>query len=272
MSAAGRGADRLASCAFVCQHGVMNAAIDKLEFHLSKEVACPYLPEQWQRLIWTPLPEDAKAVYATLTDFGFRRSNEVLYANLCVNCTACIPVRIRVRDFIPTRRHKRIAQKNRDLHRTLEMPMACQDDYALFQSYLESRHPDGLMHSMTFEDYASMLQAAPSLCRLVRYVDGRTGAAGQPSRVIALTDLLPNGLSMGYTFYDPDMHRQSPGINAILDHVTLARSLNLDYVYLGYWVRDCPKMSYKSEFTALEYNRYGEWFTAPDGWSSTPPA
>jgi len=251
----------------VCQHGIMNAAVNNLEFYLTGEVACPYLPGKRQRLVWTPLPEDAESVYSTLTDFGFRRSSEVLYSNLCANCTACIPVRIRVRDFVPTRRQKRIQRKNRILQRSMAMPMADREDYGLFQSYLDARHPDGLMQSMTFDDYAAMLEAAPALCRMIRYAELHDGETVR-SRALALTDLLPDGLSMCYSFFDLAMQRHSPGIFIILDHVALARSMNLDYVYLGYWIRDCPKMSYKSEFGALEYNRYGEWYAARDEWQT----
>ena len=241
----------------------MNAAVDDLEFHLTGEMACPYLPGQRQRLIWTGIPDDALPAYAALTDFGFRRSGAFLYASICRSCTACIPVRIRVGDFVHTRRQRRIVRRNRGLRRIIGRPAVRDGDWRLFASYVAARHPGGLMDAMTRDDYRRMLEDAPEPCRMIRYVDMRAGGGGR-IRSIALTDILPDGLSMCYSCFAPEAQCHSPGIHMILDHVALARDLDLDYVYLGYWIRDCARMSYKSEFTALEYNRDGEWHRGPE--------
>ncbi|MEM8824388.1 MAG: arginyltransferase, partial [Pseudomonadota bacterium] len=133
--------------------------------------------------------------------------------------------------------------------------------YALFRRYLEKRHADGGMADMDIFEFAAMIEETPIRTRVIEYWDDRPQADGQPSilRAVCLTDVLDDGLSMVYSFYDPDCRQDSLGTQIILDHVEIAQEASLPYVYLGYWVPGSPKMGYKASFSALEIYKNREW-------------
>ena len=168
--------------------------------------------------------------------------------------------RIRVADFTPSRNQRKTIRKNSDLRREATSPWATEDQFALFRRYLDSRHSDGGMADMDIFEFAAMIEETPVKSRVVEYapppseIDGR-----RKLTAVCLTDVLDDGVSMVYSFYDPDREGDSLGTYIILDHVEIARAAGLPYVYLGYWVPGSRKMGYKANFDALEIYKGGRW-------------
>ncbi|EBA16427.1 arginyl-tRNA-protein transferase [Roseobacter sp. SK209-2-6] len=163
--------------------------------------------------------------------------------------------RIDVTAFEQSRSQKRILKRNDYLVRRATSPWATEDQFDLFRTYLDSRHADGGMADMDVFEYAAMIEETPIRSRVVEYTEP------QFSKLIAvsLTDVLEDGLSMVYSFYNPDLPKQSIGTFMILDHIEIAREAGLPYVYLGYWVPGSAKMSYKEKFSGLEVYHQGRW-------------
>jgi arginine-tRNA-protein transferase len=211
-----------------------------------------------ERKLFTALQgEYAEKLNDTLSKQGFRRSQNVLYRPSCAECSACLSVRIRVDDFGPTRSLRRVARRNAHLEREATSPWATEEQYQLFREYLDGRHADGGMADMDIFEFAAMIEETPIRSRVIEYADRRDGE--RRLAAVCLTDVLDDGLSMVYSFYDPDLAGDSLGTYVILDHVDIAREAGLPYVYLGYWVPGSPKMGYKARFPALEVYHGGEW-------------
>ena len=221
-----------------------------------------------ERKLFTALQGDsAERLNDSLSKQGFRRSQNVLYRPSCSECAACLSARIRVADFVPSRGQARVAKRNAHLRRKASSPWATEEQYALFRDYLDSRHATGGMADMDLFEFAAMVEETPVRTRLIEYTDP---AAKRPLRraedtdraglrAVCLTDILDDGLSMVYSFFDPDFDRDSLGTHIILDHIAIARELNLPYVYLGYWVPGSQKMGYKAKFGPLEIYRDSQW-------------
>lgn len=228
------------------------------QFYLTAPAPCPYLPGQVERKVFTHLVgAGATALNDALTHGGFRRSQTIAYRPACDVCHACIPVRIVVKEFSPTRSLRRVKAKNADLVGEARPAQPTSDQYALFRAYLDARHSDGGMMAMTVLDYATMVEDTHVRTRVVEYrrrtPDSRlNGRGGGALLAVALTDILADGLSMVYSFYDPDEAARSLGTYMILDHVERARAMGLPYVYLGYWVEGSAKMDYKARFQPQE--------------------
>jgi arginine-tRNA-protein transferase len=207
-----------------------------------------------ERKLFTALQGDsATQLNDALSKQGFRRSQNVLYRPSCAECAACMSARIDVKKFKPTRSQKRVKKRAAYLERRATSPWATEDQYDLFRSYLDDRHADGGMADMDMFEFAAMVEETPIRSRLFEYTDGRHLKAG------CLTDILDDGLSMVYSFFDPEAKRLSLGTYVILDHIRVAKKLGLPYVYLGYWVPGSPKMDYKSKFSGVEVYRAGHW-------------
>ncbi len=213
-----------------------------------------------ERKLFTALQGDtAERLNDSLSKQGFRRSQNVLYRPSCADCAACLSARIRVADFIPSRSQRRTLRDNSALKRDATTPWATEEQFALFRRYLDSRHADGGMADMDIFEFAAMIEETPVRSRVVEYTVPE-GASGRRRLVaVSLTDVLDDGLSMVYSFYEPGMTAQSLGTYVILDHVALAREAGLPYVYLGYWVPGSRKMGYKARFGALEVYHKGSW-------------
>ncbi len=228
------------------------------QFYVTAPQPCPYLDGRVERKLFTALQgEHATALNDSLSKQGFRRSQNVLYRPSCAECAACLSSRIRVADFTPSKSQRRALRRNRHLQREALSPWATEEQFALFRRYLESRHADGGMADMDIFEFAAMIEETPVRSRVVEY-----STPEGPNRELAavcLTDVLDDGLSMVYSFFDPDRDRDSLGTYVILDHIRLARESGLPYVYLGYWVPGSPKMDYKARFSALEIYRNGAW-------------
>jgi arginine-tRNA-protein transferase len=203
--------------------------------------------------------EHASALNDALSKQGFRRSQNVLYRPSCAECSACMSVRIRVADFKPTKSQKRILRKNAGILRDASAPWATEHQYELFKRYLEMRHADGGMADMDMFEFSAMVEETPVRSRIVEYSIAHTLYERTELAAVCLTDLLDDGLSLVYSFFDPDMHKSSLGTYMILDHINIAKEAGLPYVYLGYWVPGSPKMDYKSGFSALEVFTKGSW-------------
>lgn len=231
------------------------------QFYVTAPQTCPYLEGRAERKLFTALQgEDAERLNDALSRQGFRRSQNVLYRPACADCTACLSARIRVADFEPSKSQRRIQRRNRDLDRTATSPWATEEQFALFRRYLDTRHADGGMADMDIFEFAAMIEETPIRTRVVEYRE--TDATPDSMRAlvgVCLTDVLDDGLSMVYSFFDPDREKHSMGSYMILDHVEIARGMGLPYVYLGYWVPGSRKMGYKANFAALEIFKGGEW-------------
>ncbi|WP_447591397.1 arginyltransferase [Aquipseudomonas campi] len=219
----------------------------RLKFYATQPHPCSYLPdEQATTLFLDPSQPMDVQVYAELSEMGFRRSGDHLYRPHCQRCTACVPARIPAAQFIPTRQQKRILKRNADISVAAAQPAFNEEYYALYARYIEQRHADGDMHPPSRDQFSTFLIRDLPFSRFYEFrVSGRLLA-------VAVTDVLPNGLSAVYTFYDPDEERRSLGRFAILWQIAEAERLGLEAVYLGYWIKNCRKMSYKTQYRPIE--------------------
>ena len=229
------------------------------QFYVTAPQPCPYLEGRMERKLFTALQGDtATKLNDSLSKQGFRRSQNVLYRPSCAECSACMSARIRVADFVPTRSQKRVIKRANHLDRRATSPWATEEQYALFRQYLDGRHATGGMADMDMFEFAAMVEETPIRSRLIEYsFDDHLNA-------VCLTDILDDGLSMVYSFFDPALEKLSLGTYLILDHIQIARDLGLPYVYLGYWVPGSPKMGYKANFKGLEVYRNGDWSEVTD--------
>lgn len=231
---------------------------DGPQFYLTSPSPCPYLPGREERKVFTHLVgRRAIALNDALTESGFRRSQTIAYRPACENCRACVSVRVLVSEFTLTRNMRRVLEANSDL---VGAPLAARptsEQYSLFRGYLDSRHSSGGMAEMNVLDYTMMVEDSHVETRLVEYrrrgPDTAINGRGAGSLLaVCLTDVLADGLSMVYSFYDHETAARSPGTFMILDHVERARRLGLPYLYLGYWVEGSRKMAYKARFLPQE--------------------
>ncbi len=229
------------------------------QFYVTAPQPCPYLSGRMERKLFTALQGDyAEKLNNTLSKQGFRRSQNVLYRPSCAECSACLSARVRVADFEPSKSQRRADRRNADLRREATSPWATEEQFALFRAYLDSRHADGGMADMDIFEFAAMIEETPIRSRVIEYT-APTDNGLRELTAVCLTDVLDDGLSMVYSFYDPARARTSLGTYVILDHIRIAREAGLPYVYLGYWVPGSPKMGYKANFAALEVYKNGEW-------------
>jgi arginine-tRNA-protein transferase len=230
-----------------------------LPFLVTTEMPCPYVPGRSERKVVTELAGlRAGATYELLSRAGFRRSHSIAYRPACTGCAACVPVRVVVAAFRPSRSLRRIAARNADLRATVQPNRGTPEQYQLFTRYLESRHGDGEMVGMRFHEYRSMIEDSPIDTRLVEF-------RGQDGQLVAccLADWAADGISAVYSFFDTAESRRSLGSYIVMWLVDAARAEGLDYVYLGYWVRESRKMAYKTRFRPIE--GFG-----PRGWHPLP--
>ena len=224
------------------------------QFYVTAPQPCPYLDGRMERKLFTALQGDtATKLNDSLSKQGFRRSQNVLYRPSCAECSACMSARIDVSLFAPNRSQRRVHRRAEHLRRRATSPWATEEQYALFRKYLDGRHATGGMADMDMFEFAAMVEETPIRSRLIEYEDDGN------LRAVCLTDILDDGLSMVYSFFDPAMQKLSLGTYIILDHITIAQDLGLPYVYLGYWVPGSPKMDYKSKFKGIEVYGNGAW-------------
>lgn len=239
----------------------MTAPVRFPRFFVTSPAPCPYLPGRSERKVFTELKgPHADALNDALGRIGFRRSQTVAYRPSCVDCAACISVRVVAKEFRGSATQRRNLKRNSDLVTTFCRPWSTAEQFELLQRYLGHRHPGGGMASMDEVDFADMVEHTPVETWMVEYreptVDGR------PGRLVGvcLTDRQGDGLSMIYSFYEPD-HTQRSGLGnyIILDHIRRAAEEGLPHVYLGYWVEGAARMQYKVRYRPLERLTRAGW-------------
>lgn len=230
-----------------------------LQFYLTAPTPCPYLPGRRERKVFANLEgAPSPALIDTLTHAGFRRSQNIAYRPACEGCDACVSARVVTGAFEMERRWRRVRGRNQDLTRRLQPAEATEEQFWLLRRYLIDRHGRGGMAEMSMLDYASMVEDTPVRSHVVEYRYAAGPEAGDLAACV-LIDLLGDGLSLVYSFYDPKDERRGLGTFVILDHILQAKAAGLPYVYLGYWIKRSPKMAYKAQFQPLELLRGGAW-------------
>lgn len=231
--------------------------ISALTFYATMPRTCSYLAEQTAAtLLVDPQAAVNTPLYSTLIEYGFRRSGEHVYRPRCENCQACIPVRIPVEVFQPSRIQKRIWRRNQDIEVQCVPPLRNNEHFELYQRYLAHRHAGGGMDDPDPDNYLAFLAS--------RHID--TGfyefrLQGQ-LLCVAVVDHLRQGLSAVYTFFDPRYAQRSLGVYAVLWQIEHAKQRGLLWVYLGYWIKASPKMNYKAHYQPLEMYQHGQWIMA----------
>lgn len=236
------------------------------QFYLTAPSPCPYLDGLQERKVFTHLVgERAPAAHAQLTEGGFRRSQNIAYRPACEKCRACTATRVLVDRFEPTKSMRRIWRRNEDLIGELVPAAPTAEQYSLFRRYIEGRHHDGGMVGMTVLDYAMMIEDTHVDTAVIEYrkrgVDTAVTGKGEGDLIaVVLYDRLPTGLSMVYSFFEPDEDRRSLGTFIILDQIDRARREGLPHCHLGYWVENSPKMAYKARFLPQERLGVAGWY------------
>jgi len=235
------------------------------QFFLTAPSPCPYLEGQFERKVFTHLVGDkAPEMNDLLTQGGFRRSQNIAYRPACESCRACVSVRILAQEFDPSRNMRRVIHRNADLVGAMHDAQPSTEQYSLFRSYLDARHRRGGMSDMTVLDYAMMVEDTHVDTKIIEYrrrgPDTFITGKGQGELIaVALTDKMADGLSMVYSYFNPDFDDRSLGTFMILDHIARAKAMGLPHVYLGYWVNGSRKMNYKMRFMPQEH-------LGPKGW------
>ncbi|MDX2274910.1 MAG: arginyltransferase [Hyphomonadaceae bacterium] len=231
-----------------------------LRFYLTAPSPCPYLPGRRERKVFTALEgAEAFGLNDALTHAGFRRSQNIAYRPACDGCESCISARVPVERFEFSRRWRRILSRNADLARSLRPADATEEQYWLLRHYLNSRHADGGMADMSMSDYAAMVEESSVRTHIVEYRYTAPGPKRGDLAAAALVDVLADGLSLVYSYFDTEDGRRSLGLYTILDHIQQARAAGFANVYLGYWIPGSDKMAYKAEFKPLDLLVGGEW-------------
>lgn len=234
------------------------------QFYLTAPAPCPYLPGKMERKVFTHLiGPRANEMNDLLTQGGFRRSQNIAYRPACELCRACVSVRILVDEFSPTRSMRRVLAENDDLVATVFPAQPSTEQFSLFRRYLDHRHQTGGMSDMSALDYAIMVEDTHVQTRIIEYrkrapLDSPIDHKGELIAV-ALSDMMGDGLSMVYSFFNPKFSKRSLGTFMVLDHIERARKLGLPHVYLGYWVNGSQKMGYKTRFLPQEHLTMHGW-------------
>ncbi len=230
-------------------------------FFATPPTPCPYLPGKLERKVVTLLAgEEPDRLHNALSQAGFRRSQDLAYRPACDDCNACVPVRIPVASFKPSRTHRRILAQNRHLTVRSLPPHATREHFTLFRRYILSRHLGGGMADMDFTDYRAMVEDSPVQTHLTEFRESDGRLFG-----LCLTDDMSDGFSLVYSFFEPEFSARSPGTYIVLWNVQQAQAMNAAYVYLGYWIAESRKMAYKNSFRPIEG-------LSPEGWRQLPAA
>ena len=229
-------------------------SLSEISFFTTPTHDCSYLEgKQAITLFADPLIKIDKDMYSALSVVGFRRSGKHIYRPYCQNCAACIPVRIPVAQFTEKRKHRRARKVNETLTVTKHSPRITEENFSLYEKYIAERHSDGDMYPASRDQFQSFL------------VDGRAEASFYEFRnsgrllAVAVADELNDGLSAIYTFFDTEERSRALGVFSILWLVEEAQNQNLEFLYLGYWIKQCQKMNYKMEYKPIELYVNNSW-------------
>lgn len=232
----------------------MSSSLHHLKVFTTYPHECSYLlGKEATTLFVDPKQDVDQNLYTSLSRMGFRRSGLHMYKPHCAGCQACVPARIPVADFIPSRNQKRVLKRNADLRVQSLTELNAQQTYPLYERYICARHHDGDMYPPSIEQFQSFLGQAWDFTRYYCF------SLGNEVKAVAVVDHLNDGFSAIYTFFDPADDARSLGKFVILWQIELARQLQLPFVYLGYWVQNCRKMDYKIQYKPIELLDQGEW-------------
>jgi arginine-tRNA-protein transferase len=236
----------------------MTVRQNKPDLYLSMPHPCSYLDGRLSTILFVDPQRLLDAgEYGAFVRQGFRRSGDLVYRPHCQGCSACVPVRVPVREFQGTRGQRRVWSRNHDIA-VIEKPARFeQAHFELYRRYQAGRHPESGMNDADPQKYLGFLAS--------RQVGTAFFELRAASRLlgVAVADLLPDGLSAVYTFYDPDLPARGLGVYAILWEIAETARRGLDYLYLGYWIAESPKMSYKTNYQPLEALHQGRWERLP---------
>jgi len=228
--------------------------LQRLRFYVTTPYPCGYLEDRQARsLVAVPAQLIDTPVYGELVRQGFRRSGYYTYRPHCENCRACVPVRLRVADFAPSRSQRRAWKRHQDIDAFIKPLAFSEDHFKLYTQYQKTRHAGGSMDADDIGQYHSFLMQSNVDSMLVEFREDDV------LRMVSIVDRLPDGLSAVYAFYDSAQKNASYGIYNVLWLADWCRRLGLPYLYLGYWIGESRKMSYKADFMPLEGFRNGEW-------------
>ena len=235
--------------------------LHNLQFYVTTPYKCGYLPNKLaQSLIASPQHLIDAKIYSGLIQQGFRRSGKFAYRPHCQNCRACIAVRLILNQFTPTRSQKRAYKQHADLTARIMPLHYSQQHYALYASYQSLRHHDESADQVKTQPKDDEEQYRQFVCQsnveslMIEFRD-----ANNQIKIISVVDIVQDGVSAVYTFYDALQSKSSFGTYAIMWLADWAKNLNLPYLYLGYWIQDSPKMAYKQAFNPQEKLIDGEW-------------
>ncbi len=233
--------------------------VKRVSFYATPDHECPYLEgRRAVTLFADPYARLNNHIYDKLSQYGFRRSGRHIYRPSCPSCSSCIPVRIDIDQFRPNRNQRRTSDRNQDLTVHISRPEYNEEQHQLYIKYISTRHPGGGMDVPEADKYMDFLVADWSETEFVEFrVNGQLVA-------VAVIDLLDNGMSAVYTFYDPGLDRRSLGTFAILWQIEACRQRGLRWLYLGYWIPECQKMQYKNLFKPIQHFHNGIWIDPAD--------
>lgn len=230
------------------------SVLSKIKMYATHPHPCSYLDDREATTLFIDPAVDIDAIaYQDLTEIGFRRSGKHYYRPHCQSCNDCIPARLPIDAFEPSKRQKRIENKNSDL--TVQSVSSIADDeyYQLYAKYIEARHENGDMYPPKPDQYQQFLVRDTRFCEFTEF------RAGDKLIAVSVRDNVGDSFSAIYTFFDPDYNSRSLGSYAIIWLIRLAQSEQRKYLYLGYWIRSCRKMSYKIEYRPIELLINGRW-------------
>ena len=226
-----------------------------INIEISNPSKCPYLEDKIETKMFINLSEFPEK-NDQLAKSGFRRVENFAYKPICQDCNACIPMRVIPKEFIFTRSQNRCLKKNVKLNRKISPCIAKEKHYKLFMHYQNFRHQNGQMSKMNWKDYSSMINLSPIHSIILEYTNDLEELIG-----IMILDIQKDGLSAVYSFYHSSYSKNSIGLYMILDSINYTKELKLKYLYLGYLIKENPKMSYKNNFKESEILVNGEWLS-----------
>lgn len=233
--------------------------LSTIKFFATRPHPCSYLDDEQATTVFVDPHFDMNGeTYSQLSDFGFRRSGQHVYRPRCESCQACVPIRIPVQGFTPRRSQKRCLSRNSDLEMQVVESIDTDEHFALYERYIDQRHRDGDMYPAEREQYRDFLT---SEWGITRYLEFRKNGE---LIAVSVTDLLTSGVSAIYAFFEPNLSQRSLGVFNILFLIEWAKSQGLPFVYLGYWIRNCQKMSYKVEYKPFQVLVNNNWITVAE--------
>ena len=230
--------------------------LNNKNFYKSHPFKCSYIENNIEQRLFIKLEQtkDKNYVFNKLMHNGFRRNFNHMYLPICQNCNSCISSRINVSNFTPSKSQKRNLKKNTGNYFVKSLMRFNYERYELFLKYINSRHSQGQMSQMSYREFKDFLFNSPIDTKVFDLINHKEKLIGS-----IILDVLDDGLSAVYSFYDPSFLKQGLGINLILKSIIEAKNNKLNYLYLGYWIKSSSKMSYKAKFNNVELYLNGRW-------------